>query len=239
MAFQIRKRATEAPPEPQSIAEIEAALAALDRDRLQLRADLARMVTTESELLAADAPDDTFDALDADRRKAERSLDRLDLRERRLLSVARDLRDVETRARFAEFTTRYAVALDACIDALWAAVEKRNALIDLRAKAQAIGFERHMPLLPLPHAALPLTNEAVARFAAGAPRELASLSPPGNEPPTFRIKFTRTAQLPGHARPGYRAGDVAAFNASEALAFVAAGAATWVASAATPEDTTP
>lgn len=231
-------RRTRTEPDPATLADVEATLAALDRERLIARSTLAAFTKRERDLIEQDAADAELDALDEERRQAERTIARLEVRERALLRQAADLRDVEQKAKFADLIARYAVALERMVEAFGAAIDARQVLVDLRGEASRVGMERIMPLLPIPHSGAPLTHTWLDHFSKLAPRELASLQLP-DTPQAFDVHFTRATTLPrepGRIAGHFRQGETAAFGATQALELVRRGAAVWVAKPAEEGD---
>ena len=123
------------------IAEIEAALGRLQREREAASQAIATASERRRELLLRDAPDGEVEKLERDTDRRHRDLERLELLETDLLRQLSDKRDV---ARSAEWNGRFAELCDSSTSHLEAA---RHALLRLAQlvqridQARAAGFE--------------------------------------------------------------------------------------------------
>ena len=134
---------------PRSEAEVDAALADLEAERTRLRAALAALPSQETRLLDQDAGDDAFFNLDLQRRRNERALGRLDVKEAQLVRLGERYQIEAQQAAYAELRQRYVAASEAVADAASLVAQRIEAVNKLSLEADRRGFSiPQLPTLP-------------------------------------------------------------------------------------------
>ena len=189
-------------------------LAAIDRERAGLNAELASLPAREQILLENDAGDDAFASLDRVKRRAEIGLAKLDIRERAVLAQARQEHDAALAAAWREHRQLYQAAAADYVAAVREAQRLEAGLLELARAIQATNGGQRLPTPLRVIQDLPLT--AFTESVAG-------MSP---EP----IADAAAEHFPVLLRDRYKmcnAGEVVSLTAAEGWALIDAGTARW------------
>ena len=220
---------TSTPPEPVTEADIERALAALDAERATVAARLASFQQREHDLIAADAPDAELDALDEERRRDERQIERLDLRERALIERAGAIRAEAQRATLASVSERWGPAVERMQAAWVAAADARAELVRLKQELEQAGLNRAATSFTPPLPAPLLTRDNAETTCAAIAHAAKYAHGIEEAAPTFRVTFLKAATLKSGLAGFtlYRVGETATLPASVALDAIRRGVASW------------
>ena len=218
---------------PRSEAEVDAALADLEAERTRLRAALAALPSQETRLLDQDAGDDAFFNLDLQRRRNERALGRLDVKEAQLVRLGERYQIEAQQAAYAELRQRYVAASEAVADAASLVAQRIEAVNKLSLEADRRGFS--IPQLPtLPRVGYSSAGGSVVfdghlaalhgqvKIADATPKQVPQAAP---RQKTYAVRFLKWTEM---GQAAYQRGQIANFVGGDCEKLVARGRAEWM-----------
>lgn len=216
--------ASEIPSSPEAV---DAALAALEHDRQAILAALASIPEREQTLLDADADDEAFIALEIEKKRAERALERLDRREQQLVQLAEQFENDSRQSAYGSIRERYILASHALADAAARVSQLIETVNEISRECDRCGFSQMMiPTLPPPGysaAGAYMTfggHLGVLRNHASVAERTPAQVPISSQPRTQAVRFLRFTEF---RRAGYQRGQIASFLLSDARRLVDAG----------------